>query len=119
MSEAHDRRQQDHEHEFQTRQALRESYARLLVKQRRSRQLSLALTNAQGNVADAEAAHSDFIDEYHRLALDALETRSMWVQLRQLREALDALLLWAQVGERARCEQLYESARAARQNLER
>jgi hypothetical protein len=122
LSEEHDRRQQDHEHEFQTRRALRESYSQLLVMQRRSRQLSIALNLAEGNArVDAESkavsAHRDFIDEYHRLALDA--DKDMWVQLRKLRKALDAMLLWAQEGDRGRCEQLYESARAARQNLER
>jgi hypothetical protein len=121
LSEEHDQRQRAHEHEFQSRQALRESYARLLVVQRRSRQASLALSRAQGEprveaAARAEVAHDEFIDEYHRLALDA--DRNMWRQLRQLRKALDAMLLWAREGDRERCEQLAKSARSARQNLE-
>lgn len=121
LSEAHDARRQDHEQEFQSRQALRETYARLLVMQRRSRQASLALSKAEGSArVEAEAAavdsHNAFLDEYHRLALDA--DREMWKQLRTLREALDAMLLWARESDTLRCEQLYKSARAARQNLE-
>jgi hypothetical protein len=121
LSEAHDRRRQDHEHEFQSRQALRETYARLLVMQRQSRQASLALSKAEGSArVEAETAavdsHNAFLDEYHRLALDA--DPDMWEQLRTLRQALDAMLLWAREGDTARCEQLYKSARAARQNLE-
>lgn len=121
LSEAHDRRRQDQEQEFQSRQALRETYARLLVMQRRSRQASLALSKAEGSaLVEAEAtaveSHNAFLDEYHRLALDA--DHEMWIQLRTLREVLDAMLLWAREGDTLQCEQLYKSARFARQNLE-
>jgi hypothetical protein len=122
LSKMQARRRQRQEQEFQSRKSLREAYASLLVMQRRSRQASLALSKAVGEArpqADDAAvdAHNDFLDEYHRLALDA--DRDMWVELRHLRKALDVMLLWAREGDTARCEDLYESARAARQNLER
>jgi hypothetical protein len=95
-------RQQDREHEFQTRSALRETYSRLLVAQRRSRQASIALSVAENRARDADRvaarqAHDDFIDEYHRLALDADE--SMWRELRGLRDVLDDMLACAQSGD--------------------
>lgn len=122
LSEDHDRRQLKSEHEFQSRQALRESYARLLVVQRRSRQASLGLASAQNDQRDraltqAIEAHDEFIDEYHRLALDSDQT--MWRELRRLRRVLDAMCKYATEGNNAKCQSLSDDARHARQNLER
>lgn len=122
LDKKHDERQQRREHEFQSRSALRESYTRLLIAQRRSRQASIALASMEGDPPDADQrpaaeAHDDFIDEYHRLALDA--DRPMWNELRGLREVLDDMLQHAQAGEVQACLALTETARKARQNLER
>jgi transcriptional regulator GlxA family with amidase domain len=65
----------------------------------------------------AKDAHDRFIDEYHRLALDA--DRSMWLELRGLRSVLDDMHAHAEKGESQACEGLVKSARATRQNLER
>lgn len=123
LSEDHDRRQQEHEHEFQSRQALRESYARLLVVQRRSRQASLRLAKTQDDdqreraLVQAIEAHDEFIDEYHRLALDSDKT--MWRELRGLRHVLDDMYKYAEEGNGVKCQDLSDVARDARQNLER
>lgn len=121
-AEEHERRQQQHALEFQARAALRDSYGRLLVAQRRARQAALALSTADSTtrtVAEQAAlkAHDGFIDEYHRLALDA--DKAMWDNLRDLRKALDSLLLWAREGDPETCRRRLTGARAARQNLER
>ncbi|APX02014.1 hypothetical protein [Arthrobacter sp. QXT-31] len=123
LDKEHDDRQQLREHEYQMRSALRESYARLLVVQRRSRQESLTLSRLGEGESRAAAkvvarqAHDDFIDEYHRLALDA--DRSMWFELRALRHILDDMLKYAELGAFRECESLTKTARDARQNLER
>ena len=122
LDKEHDDRKQLREHEFQSRSALRESYARLLVAQRRSRQASIALSRAEDNTRDARKetarrAHDAFIDEYHRLALDA--DRSMWFELRALRNVLDDMLKYAEPGAVQECELLRNTAKLARQNLER
>jgi hypothetical protein len=125
------RRQADHEHEeeiqerqleFQTRAALRDCYAQLLVAQRSSREASVELARAgrSGKREQEKAAvqaHGEFIDRYHRLNLDA--DRAMWEDARALRRVLDELLKAGQQGDMAECELLVESARKARQNLER
>jgi hypothetical protein len=125
------RRQADHEHEdevqarqleYQTRAALRDCYAQLLVAQRKSREASVELGRAggSGNTDQEKAAvqaHGEFIDRYHRLSLDA--DRAMWEDARALRRVLDELLKAGQKGDTAECERLVESARKARQNLER
>lgn len=122
LDEKHDQRQQRRDHELQTRSALRESYGRLLVAQRQSRQASLTLAGADAKSRDtaelsAKGAHDEFIDEYHRLALDA--DRGMWLELRGLRNVLDDMLELAQTGAALECEALTKTARNARQNLER
>jgi hypothetical protein len=122
LTEDHDRRQLEQEHEFQSRQALRESYARLLVVQRRSRQSSLGLARARNDqreraLIQAIQAHDEFIDEYHRLALDSNQT--MWRELRRLRKVLDAMCQYAKEGDDAKCQSLSDAARHTRQNLER
>lgn len=122
LAEEHDRRQQHAAHEFQERAALRDAYAQLLVAQRRSRQTSLALAAASDETRAtlrqaAREAHDQFIDEYHRLALDA--DRSMWLDLRELRKALDDMLTTAEEGDLQACTRLVGTARARRQNLER
>ncbi len=114
---------QARELEYQAREALREIYKQLLVAQRRSRQVSLELsrvggaTNDSGLARDATSAHSDFIDLYHSLNLDA--SRDMWKDARALRNVLDDMHEAAQAADAKRCEQLYGVARLARQNLER
>lgn len=122
LDKDHDKRQQLAEHNFQSRSALRESYARLLVAQRRSREASVALAAATGDLRDAALrtageAHDEFIDEYHRLALDA--DRPMWKELRGLRVVLDDMLERAREGDAQVCQELTKTARRARQNLER
>ena len=108
--------------EHQTRAALRETYAQFLVAQRRSRESSVALARAGGASEDhgldlnAVLAHDQFVDLYHRLNLDA--SRTMWKDARGLRAVLDDMLSAARAGDAARCEELVEVARAARQNLE-
>jgi predicted RNase H-like HicB family nuclease len=120
-SKEHDNRRQRQEHEFQSRSSLRDAYSRLLVAQRRSRQASLDLSEKQGEsreaaLTKAKDAHDDFIDEYHRLALDA--DRPMWLELRGLRHILDDMLKYAKQDDSPTCISLTETARKARQNLE-
>jgi len=109
--------------EYQTRSALRETYGALLVKQRKSREASLRLaldggsTHSQAFDREAVAAHDEFTDVYHQLNLDS--SRSMWLEARGLRAALDDMLRLAQVGDAKGCEDAADLARDARQNLER
>lgn len=122
LDQEHDDRQQKQEFEFETRKALRESYTRLLIAQRRSREDSLALSTACDDARNsalikAKQAHSDFIDEYHTLALDA--DPAMWLELRALRHVLDVMLEKAEAGVAEDCIPLTRKARDARQNLER
>jgi hypothetical protein len=121
-------KKQDLRHQTQT--SLRETYARLLVAQRRSREASLQL--AKRAAADtrrpadedleekAQLAHDEFIEAYHRLNLDADE--QMWLDVRGLRDVLDDMLRFGRQGGAdgaAQCSQLAEIAKEARQNLER
>jgi hypothetical protein len=121
--ELHDQRMQDQQLEYQTRATLRETYARLLVAQRTSRQASLRLgeevASAQQSPSKeaAVAAHDEFIDLYHRLNLDVDD--EMWREARSLRKILDDLLAAALRGEVEKCRLLIDTARDARQNLER
>ncbi len=109
--------------EHQTRDALRQTYAQLLAAQRRSREASVQLATAggvdgNGELAEAAiAAHAEFIDRYHQLNLDS--SRDMWLEARGLRDILDKMLEFAQAGRAAECGSLVETARDARQNLER
>jgi hypothetical protein len=113
--------QRDLEH--QTREALRHTYAQLLVVQRKSREASVQLAAAggapgNGNLADpAIAAHAEFIDLYHQLNLDS--SPEMWFEARGLRDILDKMLEFAQAGQADECRSLVKVARSARQNLER
>jgi len=107
--------------EHQTREALRSSYAQLLVSQRRCRQACLQLAGAGGAerspqlAEDATAAHDKFMDAYHALNLDS--DRDMWEEVRGLRDVLDDMLKNAEAGREV--DDLAELARDARQNLER
>ncbi len=118
----HEEHLQTRELEYQTRAALRETYAHFLVAQRRSRESSVALARAGGASKDRDLetkavhAHDQFVDLYHRLNLDA--SRTMWKDARGLRAILDDMLSEARAGDAARCEELIDVARAARQNLE-
>ncbi len=109
--------------EHQTRATLRDTYAQLLVAQRRSRQTSLRLAKAGGASgnkefeAEALSRHDEFIDLYHRLNLDA--SRQMWEEARGLRHVLDEMLRSAKQGDEGECTKLADYARSARQNLER
>ena len=91
--ELHEEFLQGRQLEHQTRAALRETYARFLVAQRRSRQASIALADAGGSSSAKDLdkaalqAHDEFIDVYHLLNLDA--SREMWLDARGLRAALD------------------------------
>lgn len=119
--------QQRREQEFQTRDSLRASYAELLIVQRRSRQASLRLaaTPVEDRIElerEAGRAHDAFIDQYHRLALDA--DKEMWFDARSLRDILDDLLAAARTTPHTeatakKCAALATYARHARQNLER
>jgi hypothetical protein len=114
--------------EHQARAALRQTYGELLIAQRRSREASLQLAAAPRTIGDddssardalttaAIAAHSEFLERYHRLNLDA--SRTMWIEARGLRDVLDAMLKAAKEGEAIEVEQLGKAARHARQNLE-
>jgi hypothetical protein len=119
---AEDRRQKL-QLEHQTRAALRETYAQLLVAQRRSRQASVQLAKAGGASASedldrkAVLAHDEFIDAYHRLNLDV--NKEMWEDARGLRLVLDRMLDRGRLGRVQECEALVPTARDARQNLER
>ena len=113
--------------EHQTRAALRETYDKLLVTQRRSREASLRLAKrpksekpSAGEDAlrkEATAAHDEFIDHYHQMNLDA--SRDMWNEARSLRYVLDNMLEAAYEGDGRRAKRLHGVCRAARQNLER
>jgi hypothetical protein len=113
--------------EHQTRAALRQTYDKLLVAQRRSREASLRFATSTSTAdpsardealrAEATAAHVAFIEHYHQLNLDA--NREMWIDARGLRNVLDDMLKAAQAGEADRAKELVKPARAARQNLER
>lgn len=118
----HNERLQSREFEYQTRAALRETYAQFLIAQRRSREASLTLAKsggAPGNESmeeQAGKAYDEFIDLYHRLNLDV--TREMWLDARKLRKILEDMLKYARQGNAQECEQLKDVARHARQNLE-
>lgn len=121
LTEEHDARQKAIDQEFQTRSTLRDSYASLLVVQRASREASRRLASSSGEeraraLKSAKSAHTSFIDQYHRLALDADEP--MWLDMRSLRHILDDMLKYANLGNVANCERLAELAKHARQNLE-
>jgi hypothetical protein len=109
--------------EHESSSALRDTYAQLLVAQRRTRQASVLLAEAGGvkvneSLANsATLAHDEFIDLYHRLSLDA--SREMWLEARSLRDILDKMLEHGRNGNRTECEGLVKTARSARQNLER
>jgi hypothetical protein len=109
------------EHEARTR--LRDTYADLLVAQRRSREASVRLAHAGTSSnrpsleAEALSSHDAFIDLYHQLILDASE--EMWKEARGLRRVLDDMLRKATRAETTDCDALVEIARKARQNLER
>jgi len=120
----HEKQLQAHQLEYQTRAALRETYADFLVAQRRSREASVKLAKAgtaspdrQRLEEEAVLAHADFINLYHRLNLDA--DRPMWKDARSLRKVLDDMLKEGKQGNDTACEALAEVARKARQNLER
>ncbi|MEO6700978.1 MAG: hypothetical protein ABI140_05185 [Jatrophihabitantaceae bacterium] len=105
----------------QTRAVLRDAYAQLLVAQRRTREASLRLARAQGAArveADLEVvnAYAQFIDQYHRVSLDA--SKELWRDLRKLRRVLGAMKRAARRADVERCDELFELARDARQNLE-
>jgi hypothetical protein len=116
----------DRELEHQTRAALRQTYDKMLVSQRRSREASLRLLQwADGTegapgyetlVEDATAAHAAFLEHYHQLNLDA--SPEMWIEARGLRHVLDDMLKTAQEHQTADAQHLSDLARDARQNLE-
>jgi hypothetical protein len=112
-----------YELEHQTRGALRETYAQLLVAQRRLREACLDLAREGGAEGSADLQQkatstlAEFIDAYHRLNLDA--SRDMWKDARGLRHVLEDMLKHAEKGDLERCEDLKREARHARQNLER
>lgn len=119
--ERHDERLQAQQLEYQTRAALRDTYAQLLVAQRQSRQASVDLARAGGEsderrLKEAVLAHDAFINLYHRLNLDASE--GMWRYVRTLRRTLDEMLSLGQEGRTQDCEKLVDRARSARQKLE-
>jgi hypothetical protein len=118
----HEEQIQNRQFEYQRRDALRETYAQLLIAQRRSRQASLEL--AKASVAPGQcihekavSAHDEFINLYHRLNLDA--SAEMWRDARALRDILDDMLELGQERRAKECEELVKFARWARQNLER
>lgn len=121
--ELHDERLKSQEMEHQTRAALRETYAQFLVAQRRSRQASIDLAEARSTSSEAAPAeeafkaHSEFIDLYHRLNLDA--SQEMWIEARGLRHVLDDMLECGRRRDVKGAEALADTARDARQNLER
>ena len=123
LTQRHETNLLNRELEHQTRAALRGTYYKLLVTQRRSRDASLHLAeqggerNAPEATESATLAHSAFIEHYHRLNLDADER--MWVEVRGLRDLLDDLLKAAREGDAAEAKRLFKLARKARQNLER
>jgi hypothetical protein len=94
--------------EYQTRTALRESYAQLLTAQRRSREASISLAKAGGTARDekfanaAVIAHTEFIDAYHMINLDA--SADMWREARGLRNVVDKMLEHGKDGNAAACE---------------
>jgi len=126
-TQRHQMNQLNRELEHQTRAALRQTYYKLLVTQRRSREASLRLatTPSNGNSSageealrtEATAAHGEFIEQYHQLNLDA--SRDMWIEARGLRHVLDDMLKAAQEGDVDNATRLFDVARDARQNLER
>jgi hypothetical protein len=120
---AHEEQLQHRGLEHQTRAALRDTYAGILVAQRVSRQASLELayscaggTPGEAPAKAAELAHATFIDHYHRLNLDA--TPEMWRDARALRNVLDDMLAAGREGDIELCQALLKTARSARQNLE-
>jgi hypothetical protein len=124
-SQQHQEQLQNKELEHQTRAALRETYDRLLVAQRRSRTASMELAHADG-ASDSEArrlddeaaaAHAAFIEQYHLLNLDA--TPEVWIEARGLRHVLDNLVKAGRARRVDEAERLEKLARRARQNLER
>jgi hypothetical protein len=116
-------RQRKLEFEAQTRAALRETYARLLIAQRESREASRDLakrvddTNREALSDRARTAHDAFLDAYHTLNLDS--SKEMWLEARGLRDVLDDMFALAKSGDEEQCELLVDTARDARQNLER
>jgi hypothetical protein len=108
----------------EARTALRETFARLLVAQRRSRQASLTMAYSgsasrvqkEALAKAALSAHDNFIDEYHRLNLDV--SRELWKDVRTLRGVLDDMLFYACQFKQEDCASLREDAKDARQNLE-
>jgi hypothetical protein len=119
----HEEQLQNRQLEHQARATLRETYAQLLVAQRRSREASVKLARAGGASGDPELEtqtvgfHDEFIGFYHQLNLDA--SKPMWDDARDLRRVLDELLAQARHGNTEGCEALRDDARSARQNLER
>ncbi|MFB4269191.1 hypothetical protein [Nonomuraea sp. GTA35] len=111
--------------EYQSREALRATYAKLLVAQRRSREASLGLSKADPSQRDqleqleqeAVQARDEFIDSYHHLNLDV--SPEMWRDVRALRRVLEDMLKHARQHDSGTCGNLVEVARDARQNLER
>ncbi|MBT2453131.1 hypothetical protein J7F03_40170 [Streptomyces sp. ISL-43] len=121
----------------QTRTALRETYARLLVAQRRSREASVRLADFRAGRRQcrvrrvsaatrstdedleqkAQLAHDEFIETYHRLNLDA--SKQMWREARGLRNVIGHMLELGKRGDAEQCRALEKIARKARQNLER
>lgn len=118
----HEKELQKRQLEHEARAALRETYAQLLIAQRRSREASRRLAQAGGASRDqrlereATSAHDEFIDLYHRLNLDA--STQMWKDARGLRRVLSLMLKAARRGRAEECEALAGFARKARQNLE-
>jgi hypothetical protein len=118
----HEKELQKRQLDYEARAALRETYAQLLIAQRRSREASRKLARAGGASSDqrleteATSAHDEFIDLYHRLNLDA--STEMWKDARGLRRVLDAMLEEARRGDAEDCDADAEVARKARQNLE-
>ena len=125
LTQRHQKNLLNRELEYQTRAALRQTYDRLLVAQRRSREASLRLAEARQIAksakkrleAEATQTHTVFIEHYHQLNLDA--SPEMWVEARTLRHVLDGLLKAARKGHATKAADLAEDARNARQNLER
>jgi len=89
--------------EHQTRAALRQTYDKFLVAQRRSREASLRLATGTDGAEESAGretrgaaaidAHTAFIEQYHQLNLDA--SKEMWVEARILRDVLDDMLKYA------------------------
>jgi septal ring factor EnvC (AmiA/AmiB activator) len=79
----------------------------------RKREAKLAREKA---LRKATTAYANFVDDYHRLALDA--DKSMWRHLRMLEDTLKKMLAKAEAGDAAACAELRERAAEHRRALE-